>query len=397
MGPTGSQFTDLSLYSPSVTNRYGNTTNVTQYADRAQLLNYESERAQFEAYGANAYTLAQGTVYWMLNNSWPSLHWSLYDYYFKPGGSYFGSKKSLEPVHIIYDYNSSNVVVFNSTLTNANNFVASAKVYNIPDLTLKYTNQVTTNFPANSSRKAFTIPSISGLTTTYFIRLQLKDASGNIASDNLYWYSTTADKLGSKSTWYNTSISTYANLTGLNSLPPNTNVLATANRTIINGREIATITLTNQSTTNIAFFVRAEVTAGSNGLEVLPVLYNDNYISLWPGEATTLTGRYVTADLGGQQAFIRVRGYNVPAFSVSSPAAAASPVQLTIQIADTNGVQVCWNSDSNKTYQPEYSPDVVTNNWITLGGQVIGNGSTQCVFDPLPLSSNRYYRVRQLP
>src|SRR5262249_9805738 len=50
MGPSGSQFTDLSLYSPAVNNRYGNTTNVTQYADRAQLLNYESERAQFEAY-----------------------------------------------------------------------------------------------------------------------------------------------------------------------------------------------------------------------------------------------------------------------------------------------------------------------------------------------------------
>ena len=54
----------------------------------------------------------------------------------------------------------------------------------------------------------FTIPSIAGLTTTYFTRLQLKDQFGHFVSDNIYWYSTTPDKLGKKSTWYNTAIGT---------------------------------------------------------------------------------------------------------------------------------------------------------------------------------------------
>jgi exo-1,4-beta-D-glucosaminidase len=66
------------------------------------------------------------------------------------------------------------------------------------------------------------------------------------------------------------------------------------------------------SPTNIAFFTRAEVTAGSNGLEVLPVTYTDNYVSLFPGESVTITAKYATTDLNGQSPFLRIRGYNVP-------------------------------------------------------------------------------------
>jgi exo-1,4-beta-D-glucosaminidase len=314
-----SPFDNLNFYSPGVNNRYGTTSNVTQYADRSQLLNYESERAQFEAYGANAYTLATGTIYWMLNNGWPSVHWNLYDYYFKQGGGYFGTKKAMEPVHIIFDYNTNNVKIFNSTLTGYNNMTASATVYNIPDLTNKYTNQVALNVPANASTQAFTIPSITGLSTTYFIRLQLKNSSGIVVSDNLYWYSTTKDVLGRKTTWYNRAVSTYANLTGLNSLPANSNVTASAAKTSSNGQDTVNITLNNTSATNVAFFVRAEVTVGQGGLEVLPITYTDNYITLWPGESTTLTAKYATSNLGSQAAYVRVRGYNVAEFSIAVP------------------------------------------------------------------------------
>ena len=41
--------------------------------------------------------------------------------------------------------------------------------------------------------------------------------------------------------------------------------------------------------------------------------------SLWPGEQTTLTAKYATADLGGQLPYLRVRGGNVPSFTVAVP------------------------------------------------------------------------------
>jgi exo-1,4-beta-D-glucosaminidase len=322
-GGAGTPFDNVTAFTNGVNNRYGATSNITDYARKAELLNYESERAFFEAWNGHEFTgpdATFGVIFWMQNNSWPSVHWNLYDYYFKPGGGTYGTKKANEPVHILYDYYSKNVKVVNSTLTAQTNMTASITVYNIPTLAQQYTNQITLlNIPANASTQVFTIPTISGLTTTYFIRLQLRNSSGTLVSNNLYWYSTSPDTLGNKSNWYSTAVSNYANLTGLNSLPSNSSVTASVSRTVDSGQETVTITLNNTSPTNIAFFTRAEVTAGSNGLEVLPVTYTDNYISLFPGESMTITAKYATTDLGGQSRFLRIRGYNVPAFVAPIP------------------------------------------------------------------------------
>jgi len=164
-----------------------------------------------------------------------------------------------------------------------------------------------------------TIPAVTGLSTTYFIRLQLKDSTGALVSNNLYWYSTSPDVLGNRHNWYMTAVKSYANLMGLNSLASNPDLTATVSRTVSAGQESAQITLRNASTTSVAFFVRPEVTAGNGGNEVVPVSYTDNYVSLWPGESTTVTAAYQTADLGGQAPYLRVRGYNVPTASIPVP------------------------------------------------------------------------------
>lgn len=255
----------------------------------------------------------------MLNNAWPSVHWNLYDYYLKPGGGYFGSKKANEPVHVAYDYKTRNVYAVNSTLSGRSGLTATATVYNIPNLTQAYTTTVPVTAAANAATQVLTLPALTGLSTTYFIRLQLKDSAGAVVSNNLYWYSTQQDALANKSNWYMTGVKTYANLTGLNSLPSNPNLTTGVTRTVSGGQETATITMTNTSATNVAFFLRPEVTAGNGGDEVVPVNYTDNYVSLWPGESTTITATYRTSDLGGQAAYLRTRGYNIPTTSIPVP------------------------------------------------------------------------------
>jgi exo-1,4-beta-D-glucosaminidase len=222
-------------------------------------------------------------------------------------------------VHIAYDYFTGNAYVVNSTLAARTGMTATAAVYTIPDLTQRYSTQAALDVPANASTQALTIPTLTGLTPTYFIRLQLRDSTGAAVSNNVYWQSSSPDVLAGHSTWYKTAVKSYANLTGLNSLPSNLGVTATASRTISGDRQAVTITLRNPSTTNVAFFVRPEVTAGNGGNEVLPVDYSDGYVSLWPGESTTITASYATSDLGGQAPFLRVRGYNLPTFSIPVP------------------------------------------------------------------------------
>jgi len=316
-GKAHSVFDNITAFTNGVNNRYGTTNGVEDYSRKSELQNYENTKSFFEAWSSHEYTQSFGVIFWMQNNAWPSVHWNLYDYYFKPGGGYFGARKANEPVHIAYDYLTRGVSVVNSTLGARTGLTATATVYNIPNLAQQYTTQVAVTAAANSATQLFTIPALTGLSTTYFIRLQLKDAAGALVSNNLYWYSTSPDVLGNRSTWYKTAVKSYANLTGLNSLASNPNVTATAARTAAGGQDTVTITLQNTSTTNLAFFVRPEVTAGNGGNEVLPVSYTDNYVSLWPGESTTITATYQTSDLGGQQPFLRIRGYNVPTSSIA--------------------------------------------------------------------------------
>ena len=84
-----------------------------EFARKAQVMAYEAHRAMFEAFGRNKYT-STGVIQWMLNNAWPSMIWHLYDWYLRPGGSYFGAKKANEPLHIQYSYDDGSVVVVNS-------------------------------------------------------------------------------------------------------------------------------------------------------------------------------------------------------------------------------------------------------------------------------------------
>jgi exo-1,4-beta-D-glucosaminidase len=319
-GKPGTVFDNNTVYTNSLNARYGTTSGAADYSKKSELANYENTRAFFEAWSAHEFTQSFGTIFWMQNNSWPSVHWNLYDYYFKPGGGYFGTKKATEPIHVAYDYQGRNVFVINSTLTARSGLTATATLYNVPDLSQKYTTTVAVNAAANASTQVLTLPAtVTGLSPTYFIRLQLKDAGGAVVSNNLYWYSTTADVLGRKSNWYMTAIKTNANLTGLNSLPNNPGVTASVSRTTSGSGQAATIRLTNTSPTAIAFFLRPEITAGSGGNEVVPVTYTENYVSLFPGESTTITAAFQTADLGGQAPYLRVRGYNTPSTSIAVP------------------------------------------------------------------------------
>lgn len=303
-----SPFNNIDIFKNALNGRYGISGSGAEFCTKSQLAAYEGIRAMFEAYRAHKYT-STGVIQWMLNNSWPSIIWHLYDYYLKPGGGYFGAKKACQPLHVLYDYDTKDVVVVNATLKSFNNTKVSAKVYNI-DLTQKYSREVIKDIEANSSVIAFMIPAISGLSTTYFIRLTLKNLFNTLVSSNLYWYSTDPDVCNyGGSTWHYTPTNSYAVLTGLNNLPA-TDVDVSGTAVINNRDETASITV-NNSSGNLAFFIRVEITKGPGGEEVLPVLYEDNYFTLWPGEKRTITATYQTVNLEGQRAYVKISGYNV--------------------------------------------------------------------------------------
>jgi exo-1,4-beta-D-glucosaminidase len=62
---------------------------------------------------------------------------------------------------------------------------------------------------------------------------------------------------------------------------------------------------------NVAFFVRMKVNKGKGGDEILPVVWQDNYVSLLPGEKREITAMYRIGDLGSEKPDVEIKGWNV--------------------------------------------------------------------------------------
>ncbi len=305
----GGPFSNLNVYTNASNIRYGTATGVEDYCAKAQLVNYESMRAELEAFGRNKY-LSTGVITWQYNSAWPSLIWQHYDYYLRPGGAYFGAKRACEPLHVQYSYDDDSIYVINGYYESFKNLNVSAKVYNL-DMIEKYSNTATIDVGSDSSNHVFTIPPLENLTTTYFLKLELEDSSGNLISSNFYWLSTKLDLLNfSETKWYYTPQSAFADFTDLEKLPP---VELNVSYKIENRSEdlVAHVTIENP-TDDLAFFIHVTVTRGSYGEEVLPILWDANYFSLLPGENKEVNATFAAKDLNGAIPVVEVGGWNIP-------------------------------------------------------------------------------------
>src|SRR6266481_3735314 len=273
----GGQFKDMHVYTEALTLRYGKSDTLEDYTLKAQAMNYEGIRAMFEAYSRNKYT-STGVIQWMLNNAWPSMIWHLYDYYLRPAGGYFGAKRALEPLHPVYGYDDHSVWVVSSQYEDAKGMKLITKVYNL-DMTQELTQETVLDAAADSTSKVLTLPELQNPSAVYFLVLRLQDNAGKVVGSNFYWLSNNPETLDwEKSNWYTTPTASFADYTALSQLPKVK--LKVTSRSEHKGEESIThVTLENPSKA-LAFFVRLKVNRGAKGEEILPVIWQDNYVSL---------------------------------------------------------------------------------------------------------------------
>jgi exo-1,4-beta-D-glucosaminidase len=304
----GGPFKTLDVFNRAMNARYGEPETLEQYALKAQVAAYESHRAMFESFRERKYT-ATGVIQWMLNNAWPGLIWHLYDDYLRPGGSYFGAKKANESLHVQYAYDDRSVVVVSSSLQSFPGMKVSARVYDL-DGTLKHSQSETVDVGPDDTVEAFRLPEPEDLTRTYFLLLALDDDAGGTVSRNVYWLSTTPEVMAWDETkWYYTPVKRYADMTGLDALPP-AEVKPTVSFARSGGRGRVHVVLGNPSEA-MAFFVHLSVRKGEGGEEVLPVLWEDNDVTLAPGETLEVGATWAAEDLGSATPVLRIEGWNV--------------------------------------------------------------------------------------
>ncbi|HKT27588.1 glycoside hydrolase family 2 protein [Dyella sp.] len=307
-----SPFARIDDFDNALAQRYGAPKDLADYVAKAQLDNYDNTRAQFEAFNAHmdAAKPSTGVIYWMLNNAWPSLHWHLYDYFMNPAGAYFGAEKANEPVHIQYSYDTHAIVLVNQTLTGEHGLQASIRVRKLDGSVAYQQHLKDIDLDGNRTRQLLTLPALAGLSRTYFIELDLATADGKPVSRNVYWLSTQPDTLDwADSNWYLTPLTQYADLTALQSLPAAASEVHTTIQQA-GAENTVTVTLTvSASSQTVALFQHVSIKR-ADGKLVLPIVWSDNDVTLWPGESITLFAHYT--EEGSGMPVVEVSGWNVP-------------------------------------------------------------------------------------
>jgi mannosylglycoprotein endo-beta-mannosidase len=218
----------------------------------------------------------------------------------------YGAKNSAETVHVQLNEANFGIEVVNNKPIALEGLSAKVTVYNFDGtVSMREPGETSQTFPlvkvpASSTVKAGQIRVSARVTPVYFVKLELTDAGGKLLSQNFYWQHVAQDQFD-----------------GLMNLPRVT-LDADASAHAEGENTLVTVTLHN-NTSNVALLSHLQLHQKNSGKRVLPVFYSDNYISLVPGESSTVTIEAATKDLQGDKPLVEVDGFNVDVKPVDGP------------------------------------------------------------------------------
>ena len=298
----------------AVDRRYGVSNSAEEFTRKAQLAHYEGTRAQFEAFAANGWANQKMTIYWMLNSHWPSFFGNIFDYYLRPGGAYFGAKKGLRPLSVVFDsyatgdHRQAKVTVVNQTPDDQQGLRVRVRVYDLQGRVREDRAADALSLSSGGSVQAMTLPRAAQDSRVFFVRCELFDSAGTVLAENVYWQSQKRDDVGDPKNDFAFELkqASWADMTALNNML-RVPLDVSAQRSSVAGENHVVIRLHN-ATRQVGFFERAEIMSTPDGDEVLPVQYDDNYVTVFPGETVELRG--VIPVTGKSANWVRVSGYN---------------------------------------------------------------------------------------
>jgi exo-1,4-beta-D-glucosaminidase len=300
-------FKTLDRYNDAMDRRLGKPTDLEDYLRKAQFLNYEGMRAMFEAFVANR-PKATGIIQWMYNSAWPKLWWQLYDYSLQPTGALYGARKAGEPVHILYNYGTQDVVAVNHTSAPLPKLKAAIRVLD-SDLKEVISKTIDFGLRADEMKTVDALRPPAGISPTFFLDLRILKEKNQLVDANFYVLSAKPETLDeANSTWYVTPIKDYADLTAIAGLKPV--ALKVKAKFDQSGPSTKVVVEVVNPSPDLALMVEILVVREGGEEPVLPVYMDDNYITLLPKETRRISGTFLTEDLFGDEPGVRIRGWN---------------------------------------------------------------------------------------
>ena len=294
-------------YPGAIASRYGKIANLADFVRKAQLANYEAFRAMYEGRNAQLFHPTTAILTWMSNPAQPSFVWQLYHYDLEPNASLFAVMHASEMVHIQFNEADGELQVINNLPRPVADAVARVSIYNL-DGSLAAQHDIPVTAPADRATTLGKIEFPTTLSAVHFLKLELRDAKGQLLSTNFYWRAQPEHP---------------DDLTDLEKLPMVT-LAASAEWKDAGGKRMLTVTLHNP-TTHIAVMAHLQLRRKSSGDRVLPVYYSDNYVSLPPDESRTITIDADQSNLNGEDALVVLDGWNVTVSGATFTGVAVEP------------------------------------------------------------------------
>lgn len=271
---------------------YGKPTNVKEFCKIAQLVNYNQYRALSEGFSAHSWDWYTGFIIWKTQNPWTAMRGQMYDYYLDPNAGLYGLREGAQPLHVMCNPNNGMVMTVNNTFYPYHDLMLISRTFNMKGKVTSL-NKLLIYLSPTSVQPFYSVSgALKHLRKNHggFLQLQLVNDKQKVLSENLYWI---ADSTGHYS--------------GLDSMKT-ANIHATARK--INSKTIAVI-LKNPNNNPIAFFMRVSLINPETGKRILPVFYDNNYISVLPGKTKVVHIFLDSANQAVKNMKVCLSGWNV--------------------------------------------------------------------------------------
>ena len=270
---------------------YGEPKDVADFAEKAQLLNYDQYRGLIEGFSSHMWDWYTGVIIWKTQNPWTALRGQMYDYYLDPNACLYGLRSGSEPVHIMYNPADGMLTAVNNTFKTRNSIMLVAKAFDMSGRDSLLTQTFIMVGPSSIQKISSLKNAVDALRRKegVFLQLQLLDANKHEVSNNIYWLPDEND-----------------NYSGLQHMhKANLSVTASQNNT---GR--ITVKLKSSAGNAVAFFNRISLIDPDTKKRILPAFATDNYISVMPGETREVSIQVPQLPKGSHTAII-IKGWNV--------------------------------------------------------------------------------------
>lgn len=270
---------------------YGKPTDLKDWGRKAQLVNYDQYRSLMEGFSSRMWEWYTGVIIWKTQNPWTALRGQMYDYYLDPNACLYGLRQGSAPLNFFYNHADTSLHLINNGFVHQYDLMLVMSLFD-KEGKERSLGQVFAEIGPSTTRKVMDIQRAIRAASREegcFLSLKILNLEKQVLSQNLYWL---PDSTGQ-----------YSGLNRMKEVKPEIRVRETAKGKIA-------VTIAVPAGGPISFFNRLSLVDPSTKKRLLPVFYEDNYISVLPGESRTVELDYSPKQ--GLTPLLSVEGWNLP-------------------------------------------------------------------------------------